>query len=88
MAEKALKLSESIEYEKGITYAYSYLGFFWMIGSEYKKSLEYARLSNCIFEAIGDKLGMALVAFTVGSVHYKTDETHLGLKYLLNSLEL
>ena len=80
--------SLSIDYTKGEAYANCYLGYFHMICSEYQTSLDYSERAGTLFEKIEDQIGLAHVAYSTGSVHYKTDDTHLGLKYLLDSLEL
>ena len=88
LAENALNTSQSTNYSYGEGYAYCYLGFFNMIQNEHQHALELSGKANVIFENLNEKAGLALVSYTIGSVYYKTDDAHLGLKFLLDALDL
>ncbi|MFY0654424.1 MAG: tetratricopeptide repeat protein [Cyclobacteriaceae bacterium] len=88
LANDTLANSIANNYEKGMAYSNCYLGLFHMIKCNYELSANYADEASNQFEALGDKSGLALNYYTIGSLNYKRDNTHLGLKYLLDSFEL
>jgi signal transduction histidine kinase/CheY-like chemotaxis protein len=82
LAKKAIALSRSFSnkqlYAKGLTQ----LSFYYMIVGKNSKSLQLATEAGQIFESLDDEKGLAESKYTIGSVYYKSDNLHLGLKYL------
>ena len=88
LIEKVKALSLKYQYDYGIYIADAYMGFFQMILGNYQKSL---KLSKDVLEKFEDKQFKAersLVLYTIGSIYYKSDNYHLGLKHLLECLAL
>lgn len=88
LAEQAEQASVLSHYDHGRAYAQCYQGFFYMINSEHGKARDFCELCRPYFEKFNKKSGLALSLYTIGSCHYKTDDYHLALKFILQSLEL
>lgn len=58
LAEKALKMSEKIGFEKGKSKAYSWIGDFHSTKGNYPQALTYYQKSLTINEQLGSKSGM------------------------------
>jgi tetratricopeptide (TPR) repeat protein len=59
-----------------------------MIKGEYKTSLELSEKALVNSEQNKYAQGIADAKYNIGSVHYKTDSYHIGLEYLLDSLQI
>ena len=86
--KEALESSKKIGYLKGQAYAQTYLAFFYMIITKHQEAIPLLETASIYFNKENDKFGLAFTYNTYGSIHYKTDNYHLGLKYLLQSYEL
>ena len=84
----ALQLSKKHGYLKGEAYANSYIAFFYMIITEHEKATPHLDAAISYFESVNDRSGLAFNFNTLGSIHYKTDDYHYGLKYLLKAYAL
>lgn len=87
-AQQAIQLSQQNNYQKGEAYANSYLAFFYMIITKHEEATPLIDRAVIYFESINDKFGLAFNYNTYGSIHYKTDDYHFGLKYLLKAYNL
>ncbi len=87
-AKKALEEAKKINYKNGEAYANAYIAFFYMIVTRHQEAAPFLKASNAYFEAVKDKKGLAFNYNTIGSIHYKTDDYHQGLKYLLKAYYL
>lgn len=87
-AKKALVLSQEIKYLNGEAYANSYLAFFYMIITKHQQAIPHIDLAINYFESVGDNLGLAFNYNTYGSIFYKTEDYHYGLKYLLKAYHI
>lgn len=87
-AKEALSFSHESDYPKGEAFANSYLAFFYMITTRHQEAIPHIDAAISYFESVGDKFGLAFNYNTYGSIHYKTDDYHQGLKYLLKSYNL
>lgn len=87
-ANDALEQSRKQNYSKGEAYANSYLAFFYMITTEHQKAIPHIDVAILYFETSTDKFGLAFNYNTLGSIHYKTDDYHYGLKFLLKAYYL
>ena len=64
------------------------LSLFYMIQSNYVQALAHGQAAKDYFTKHLDLEGLSSTLYNLGSVYYKTDEYHLGLKYLLDCLEI
>ncbi|MEO1051647.1 MAG: tetratricopeptide repeat protein [Bacteroidota bacterium] len=88
LANEALRQSEEVNYIRGKAYAYCYLAFYTMIISDFTTSQRYVKLAGDLLKDPIDRSALALNAYTLGSIHYKTSDYHQGLKYLLHGYQL
>lgn len=86
--QNVLKEAKQCNYKKGEAYANAYLAFFYMIITKHEEAQPYLQESTAYFEFVKDKKGLAFNYNTIGSIHYKTDDYHFGLKYLLKAYNL
>jgi signal transduction histidine kinase len=88
LATRALDLSIASEDKQLIAQSLSTLSFFYMINSEYDRSLSMAAKAAAHYEALNDERGLANVKYTIASVYYKTDNLHAGLVNLTQCLTI
>jgi signal transduction histidine kinase/CheY-like chemotaxis protein len=83
LTQQALEHSQELNDTSLIAKSLSQLSLFYMIKGEFELAKDTANQAISHFETIGDEHGIAEANFTIASVYYKTDNFHLGLKYLL-----
>jgi signal transduction histidine kinase/CheY-like chemotaxis protein len=88
LANEALVLSQQHGTETLTAKSYSRLAFYNMILGQFDEALRLAAQSIRGYEKLKDEAGLAEAKFTVASVHYKTDNMSLGLKYLVECLSI
>jgi signal transduction histidine kinase len=66
--------------------ALSQLGLLLMIRGDFEKAVASSEEALKFFEKINDMKGQADAKYNIASVHYKTDDFYLGLKFLLDCL--
>lgn len=86
LANKALAMSRQINNIDLIGKSLTRLSLFYMIQSEYTRSVSMAEEAIKYFEELGDERGIADARYSIASNYYKTDNYHLGLIYLINCL--
>lgn len=86
--KQALAQSIKIDYAKGQAYGHSYLSFLYMIVTKHEEAQPHIDTALEYFQETNDKFGLAFTYNTIGSIHYKTDDYHVGLKYLLQAYDL
>lgn len=86
LANKALDMSRQINNIDLIGKSLTRLSLFYMIQSEYTRSVSMAEEAIKYFEELGDERGIADARYSIASNYYKTDNYHLGLIYLINCL--
>ena len=86
LANKALAMSRQINDINLIGKSLTRLSLFYMIQSEYTRSVNMAEEAIKYFEELGDEKGIADARYSIASNYYKTDNYHLGLIYLINCL--
>lgn len=86
--KSALDQSCEIDYAKGSAYAHTYLAFLYMIVTKHEEAQPHIDAALEYFQETNDKYGLAFTYNTIGSIHYKTDDYHIGLKYLLQAYNL
>ncbi len=59
-----------------------------MIKGEFKNSLELSEVALVHCEKYNDVKGIADAKYNIGSIHYKTNNYHTGLQYLLDCLQI
>jgi signal transduction histidine kinase len=88
LAKEALQLAESFNNSSLQAQCLSRLAFYLMINSEYDESIVMATKAVEIYEWLDDERGAADATYTIATVYYKSDNLHLGLKYLLDCLAI
>lgn len=88
LANDALALSKTLGSRQLLAKSLSQLAFFTMINGEYDKAVSLAREASDYHEKLNDEKGLADAHYTIASVYYKTDNLHLGLKYLIDCLTI
>lgn len=84
----ALERSEKLGDQGLIAECYSKQSLFYMILGEYDRSTNIGKEALAIFKSINDQRGIADVKYNIAGTYYKTDNYHLGLIYLIDSLEI
>lgn len=87
LAEQAINLCKDND-ESLHAKVLSQLGLFQMIKGDFQAATEFSNKALLHFQKVNDLKGIADTKYTIGSVHYKTDNFHTGLQYLLDSLQL
>ncbi|MCB2220802.1 MAG: tetratricopeptide repeat protein [Bacteroidetes bacterium] len=87
-AESALKISEEIDYQKGIAQAYNNLGIYYRVKGIYEKAIDYFFHSLEIMEDLNDKEGIARSYNLIGIIYYYLNNLELSLEYYQKALVL
>ncbi|MGB0178202.1 MAG: tetratricopeptide repeat protein, partial [Owenweeksia sp.] len=86
LGKKALALSHDID-NKGLTgQALTRLSLFYMIMGQYPEATRNAEEAITLFEELGDDRGVADAKYSIAGIYYKTDNYHMGLVHLIDSL--
>jgi signal transduction histidine kinase len=88
LAKRALAVAHDIRNEEMVARANSDLGLFHMIIGKFEDAKRYSLTALEYFEPIGNLKGIADAKYTIAGVHYKTDDYHIGLEYLLDCLNI
>jgi tetratricopeptide (TPR) repeat protein len=88
LAKEALELGMEHNLKLHTAKSLSKLAFFYMIKGAFEESLIIANEASTQFQLLEDEQGTAEAKFTLASVYYKTENFHLGLKFLLDCLEV
>ena len=88
LIKKAKDISVKHGYQYGIDLSDAYMGFFQMILGNFEVALELSKKALDRFQDDRFKSERSLVLYTIGSIYYKSDNYHLGLKHLLECLAL
>ncbi|RYU87991.1 tetratricopeptide repeat protein [Mucilaginibacter terrigena] len=86
LANEALLLSRKNDYKILIGKSLNQLSLFYMIRGAYKRSVQMAKQAITYFEDLKDERGVADAKYNIAGAYYKTDNYHLGLIYLFESL--
>lgn len=87
LANRAIQMSEGIHPYLHAR-ALNQLALFYMIKGKSEQALELSKKALDFFEEIKDVKGIADAKYNIASVHYKTDNYHLGLQHMLDCLQL
>ncbi len=87
-ANRALKMSKAIANKTYIGRSLNQLALYHMIISDFELSKNYSKEAITYFKPVNDEQGIADANYSIGSIHYKTNNYHTGLKYLLESLRI
>jgi len=85
-SDQALRLSEKIDFKKGIGNTYLMIGAVYFDLGNYQKALEYYSKSLTIRESLSDKNGIAQSLNNIGDVYINQSNYEKALKYYLQSL--
>ncbi|WP_378174589.1 ATP-binding protein [Aquimarina sp. SS2-1] len=86
LATQALDLSEKIGDQLSIGKSLNMLSLFSMISGRGNEALCLAERAIICFETLGDERGVADAKYSIAGIHYKTNNYHLGMIYLIDAL--
>ncbi|HEY9046516.1 MAG TPA: tetratricopeptide repeat-containing sensor histidine kinase [Ohtaekwangia sp.] len=86
LAQQVIAIGEQIESEELRALAKNQLALYQMIQGDYQKSLTNAEDALLFFNAHQNLKGIGDAKYSIAGVHYKTDNFHLGLIFLLDCL--
>jgi tetratricopeptide (TPR) repeat protein len=87
-AEDARKLSEKLDFQKGLAAAYKGIGRAYYTKGDYVQTLNYWNQSLSVFEQIGDKAGIANILSNLGATYFNQGDDAKALDYYLRSLRI
>ncbi|KAI9440305.1 ATP-binding region ATPase domain protein [Russula earlei] len=88
LAKKAHSISVTIPDKRLMGKSLNQLSLFYMIMGNYKRSISMAKEAIVYFTELGDEKGIADAGYNIAGTYYKTDNYHLGLIHLINSLTI
>ena len=88
IAKEALQISKHIKDKASIGMSLNQLSLYYMINSEFEKSMDHSREAIEYFTTLKDERGVANANYNIGSIHYKTNNYHIGLAYLIKALKV
>jgi signal transduction histidine kinase len=86
LANNALKLCKSDEFEHLKAKCLSQLSLYYMITGRYDESFNLSQKSIHLFEKYSDELGIADSKYNLAGFYYKTNNFQLGVVYLIDAL--
>ncbi|OAQ38229.1 hypothetical protein A5893_15645 [Pedobacter psychrophilus] len=86
LSSKALAISKILNDQFLIGKSLNQLSLFYMISGSYKQAMSMAKKSILVFKLLEDENGLADASYNIASIHYKTDNYHLGLINLMDCL--
>src|SRR6185312_10816876 len=87
LAKCALKLSQTLNYSKGIGWAYKYIGDVFYFQGDYKTALKNDSISFETFKKITYTPGMARVCLTTGDIYTDMGNYPQALKSIMQALD-
>jgi adenylate cyclase len=87
-AEDARKLSEKLDFKKGLAAAFKGIGRAYYTKGDYVQTLNYWNQSLAVFEQIGDKAGIANILSNLGATYFNQGDDAKALDYYLRSLRI
>lgn len=84
----ALKLSESINYKKGVAKSFKLIGTYNYYNFDYPKALESYKKSLNLYEEIEDDKGISKCLHNIGFIYWKQNNHEKSLEYYNKSLLL
>jgi signal transduction histidine kinase/CheY-like chemotaxis protein len=88
IAHNALQHSKAISHNALIAKSLTRLSLYNMISGAFETSIKQAQEATKIYEELDDELGIADAKYTIASVYYKSDNLHLGLRYVTECLAI
>jgi signal transduction histidine kinase/CheY-like chemotaxis protein len=86
IVEEAHQLSVAHQLDSLIAKSLSQMAFYFMIKGEHASAITFAKAASIVYEQLKDEKGLADVKYTIASVHYKSNNIHLGLQHLLECI--
>ncbi len=84
----ALKVSQTIDFKRGIAHAYSNIGLALGKKGDYTDALKYYFLCIKVREELNDKRGLGIAYSRIGDVFLKSKKPEMALGYEVRSLKL
>jgi class 3 adenylate cyclase len=85
--QKALALSEILDFHKGIALANKFIGMGYYFQGDYWETINHWQQSLSSFEAIDDKIGVSNILNNIGAVYYNEGDDTKALEFYLRSLQ-
>ncbi len=87
-AEQALKLSQKLNYKRGMAVSYHNLGYANFVQANYPATLEYWLLGLKLKEEMGDKKGSSALLGNIGNVYRAQKDYAKALDYYFGALKI
>jgi tetratricopeptide (TPR) repeat protein len=87
-ANQALRLSEELDYKKGVAESYNNLGIYFRELGVFEQSIDYLFKSLKIMENINNRAGIARCYNLIGIIYYYLTNYDLSLEYYNKALEI
>jgi signal transduction histidine kinase/CheY-like chemotaxis protein len=88
IGEKALQLSKELDNSEWIAKSLTRLSLYQMMVGEYDKAGCLAEEAMDLFSISKNEIGVADAKYTIASIHYKTNNFHLGLVNLIDCISI
>jgi len=85
--KEALKLSEKLNFRKGMALAYKFIGLGYYVQGDYWETVNQWQQAIDNFEAIDDKTGVSNILNNIGAVYYAEGDDTKALDFYLRSLK-
>jgi len=86
LANEALQKSNNSQYTYGKAKAENLLGLFHLVRGEFETAQTFSESALAYFEEFQDLKGMADANYNLGSIYYRTNDYHKGLRLMLECL--
>lgn len=87
-AEKALKVAEKLNFQRGQAYALKSVGMAYYFQGKYLEAVLYWQQALAVFQKIDDKLGVANMLNNLGAINFNQGDDEIALNYYLQSLKV
>lgn len=87
-SREAIKLSEELNYQKGMAYALKNIGLAYFVRGNYVEVRNYWEQSLVIFQSMKDQLGISNLLNNLGAVYFTQGNDPKALEYYLESLRV
>jgi class 3 adenylate cyclase/Tfp pilus assembly protein PilF len=87
-ANKAVRLSEEIDYKEGLAYGYMNIGNYYTEQGAYDNAIKYFEYSLDVYKKLGDVTGEKDILNNIGNVHRYLGNYDKALEYFFISLKM
>ena len=87
-ATEALKLSQALQYKKGIASSYREISRYYWSQTEYTKAMDYALLAQEVYKELGDSKGVSWSYGSIGLSYSQANNYEKAIEYQKKALQL